>query len=310
MAIPDFPKWREWEDRRFYEVMSQIYPSGNSVSIKHLHDFLQKTKCEWLLSDHPTSLLRFIAQINKAIRIYQSELDSAQEKGNLALVQKECVIALLNRITASNGDSNKQPASVRVRLKAKMLHGGKPADMEAFISKILQQAAIIYAANEEMQACGINYRPISKIVDDPIVGKRALKLEANCIKNKEREKVRLPKLSGGPALPEFVCNGCGGKGHAYKQCPKSEHKDVNKGHLAWAKSDAGKRLMTFGKSSISDDKPTGAKPRGACHYAHDAPLIAALCASDNDYRISGAIHCTGEDTTNPFRPHTHCTGTA
>jgi hypothetical protein len=50
--------------------MSQIYPSGNSVSIKHLHDFLQKSKCKWVLSDHPTSLLRFIAQINEAVRIY------------------------------------------------------------------------------------------------------------------------------------------------------------------------------------------------------------------------------------------------
>jgi hypothetical protein len=83
MATPDFLKWKEWENRKFYEVMSQIYPSGNSVSIKHL----QKTKCEWVLSDHPTSLLRFIAQINEAVRIYQSELDDAQEKGNLVLVQ-------------------------------------------------------------------------------------------------------------------------------------------------------------------------------------------------------------------------------
>jgi hypothetical protein len=46
MDIPDNKNWKEWEDQKFYEVMSQIYPSGNSVSIKHLHDFLQKTKCE------------------------------------------------------------------------------------------------------------------------------------------------------------------------------------------------------------------------------------------------------------------------
>jgi hypothetical protein len=87
IEIPDFLNWEKRENRKFYEVMSQIYPAGNSVSTKHLHDFLQKTKCEWVLSDHPTSLLRFIAQINEAVRIYRSELDGAQAKGNLALVQ-------------------------------------------------------------------------------------------------------------------------------------------------------------------------------------------------------------------------------
>jgi hypothetical protein len=183
-----------------------------------------------------------------------------------------------------------------------MLHGGKPANMEEFISKILQQAGVIYAANEEMQACGINYRPISKTVEDPFVGKRAMKLEANRLKNEERDKVRLPKFGGGPALPEFVCNGCGGKGHAYKQCPKSKYKDFNSGKLAWAKSDAGKRLMTFGKSSISEDKPTGAKPRGTSNYAHDAPLLAALCAANNDYLVSGALQGTSANATNPINP--------
>jgi hypothetical protein len=305
MEIPDFENWEKWENQKFYEVMSQIYPSGNSVSIKHLHDFLQETKCEWVLSDHPTSLLRFIAQINEAVRIYQSELDSAKEKGNLAIVQKECVIALLNRITASSGDSSKEPAGVRARLRAKMLHGGKPADMARFISKILQQAGVIYAASEEMQACGITYRPFAR-TKEPAMGKRALKLEANRIKNEENAKGRLPGFGGWGALPkefvEFICNGCGGKGHAIKQCPLRTHKDFNTSKLAWAKSEAGVRLKLLGKSAISGDAAAGAKHRGECNFVHDAPLLATLCASNDHYFVPGVIFGTGANTTDPNHP--------
>jgi hypothetical protein len=218
------------------------------------------------------------------------------------------VIALLNRITASTGDSEKQPAGVRVRLRAKMLNGGKPADMEGFIAKILQQAAIIYAASEEIEACGIHYRPLSQSTQEPTMGKRALKLEANRLKNKANAKGRLPGFGGGGALPkefvEFVCNGCGGKGHAYKQCPLADHKDFNKGHLGWAKSDAGKRLKALGKSAISADAPAGAKQqRGECNHVHDAPHLAALCTANDSYLVAGSLtgscdaNTTNESTT-------------
>jgi hypothetical protein len=44
--------------------------------------------------------LNFVAEINEATRVFQSELDDAKDD----TVQKEAVATLMNRIIAKNGD--------------------------------------------------------------------------------------------------------------------------------------------------------------------------------------------------------------
>jgi hypothetical protein len=85
----------------------------------------------------------FVAKINEATRVFQSELDDAKAKGFEDTVQKEAVATLMNRIIAKNSDIEGQPVSIRARLKARMISGGKPTTIDGFIPKLLRQGDII-----------------------------------------------------------------------------------------------------------------------------------------------------------------------
>jgi hypothetical protein len=171
---------------------------------------------------------------------------------------------------------------VRTRLRSRVLSAGKPADIDAFLLKLMGEAEEMSEAYIEMSACGYFATAYSRIAKTPLTEEQK---EAN------KDRQRKAGAGGGGALPSgFVCNGCGGKGHKYKDCPKSSHADFNKGRDEWAKSESGKRLKALGKSSISGDAAAGAKQqRGRCNYAHDAPYLAAICANDDSYLIAGSL---------------------
>ncbi|KAJ1384894.1 hypothetical protein B484DRAFT_426023, partial [Ochromonadaceae sp. CCMP2298] len=231
--------------------MAKIFPAGKTLQVKHLQDFLGKTRCVFDLANHPASILSFVAEINEGTRVYQGELDYAKEKGFIDTVQKEAVTTLMNRITAKAGDTDAQPVSVRARLRARILFSGKPTDIEDFIMKLLTEANFISEANYEMMACGMNYRPIGK-VGDREGGRNGANTQ---LPDPNRVKVKL----GAAANTTFVCNGCGAAGHKYKLCPHDKHDDFNSGKLPWASSEAGKRLAAAGKTQIPDDKKAGDK---------------------------------------------------
>ncbi|KAJ1395250.1 hypothetical protein B484DRAFT_407649 [Ochromonadaceae sp. CCMP2298] len=160
----------------------------------------------------------------------------------------------MNRVNSGNGDSDRQPASVRSRLKTRIMFEGKPKDIDEFILRLLTEADVIATANAEMMACGVNYRPIGK-VGDRITGQQGQQTD-NAGKDKAKAAAAAAKAAGGVA---FVCNGCGGTGHKYKECNKTAHPDFNSSKLAWALSDVGKRLAAAGKTHIGYDK--GDKPK-------------------------------------------------
>ncbi|KAJ1385547.1 hypothetical protein B484DRAFT_484779, partial [Ochromonadaceae sp. CCMP2298] len=137
-----------------------------------------------------------------------------------------------------------------------------------------------------MTACGVNYRPIGKVGD-----RNTGQQPDNAGKDKAKATAAAAKAAGGAA---FVCNGCGGTGHKYKECNKTAHPDFNSSKLAWALSDVGKRLAAAGKSkSVNDrDDAGGKKPwekkRGE-HFHTDAPLLAALCVADESYLVTATV---------------------
>ncbi|KAJ1388331.1 hypothetical protein B484DRAFT_2784, partial [Ochromonadaceae sp. CCMP2298] len=98
--VPAFASWKTWSDDTFFEAMAKIFPAGKTLQVKHLQDFLGKTRCVFDLANHPASILSFVAEINEGTRVYQGELDYAKEKGFIDTVQKEAVATLMNRITA------------------------------------------------------------------------------------------------------------------------------------------------------------------------------------------------------------------
>ncbi|KAJ1400120.1 hypothetical protein B484DRAFT_471254, partial [Ochromonadaceae sp. CCMP2298] len=234
--------------------MSKIYPAGKTKEIKLFQGFLSKTRCDWFLDNYPGSLLTFVAEVNEGTRVYSSELNNAKEKGFIDAVQREAVATQMNRVNSGNGDSERQPASVRSRLKTQIMFEGKPKDIDEFILRLLTEADYIAAANAEMTACGVNYRPIDK-VGDRSTGQQGQHPD-NTGKDRAKAAAAAAKAAGGAA---FVCNGCGGPRHKYKDFPRSEHPDFNSGKLFWALSDSGKCYASAGKTHIRNDK--GDKPK-------------------------------------------------
>ncbi|KAJ1401113.1 hypothetical protein B484DRAFT_405827, partial [Ochromonadaceae sp. CCMP2298] len=83
----------------------------------------------------------------------------------------------------------------------------------------------------------------------------------------------------------FVCNGCGGTGHKYRECKKSEHPDFNASKLAWALSDASKRLAAAGKTHIVNEKGDAGcmkpwdKKKGSAEYGGGGGQLLLLGSS-------------------------------
>ncbi|KAJ1385668.1 hypothetical protein B484DRAFT_13492, partial [Ochromonadaceae sp. CCMP2298] len=93
--VPDFANWKVWTDLQFFESLSKICPAGKTLQIRHLQDYLSKTRCDMFLDTHPTSSLTFVAEINEGTRIYADELKLATERGCIDSVQREAVATLL-----------------------------------------------------------------------------------------------------------------------------------------------------------------------------------------------------------------------
>jgi hypothetical protein len=187
--VTGFAQWKAWKDAEFFEAMSKIYPAGKTKEIKHLQDFLSKTRCDWFLDNHPGSLLTFVAEVNEGTRVYSSELDNAREKGFIDAVQREAVATLMNRVNSGNGYSKRQPSTVRSRLKTRIMFEGKPKDIDEFILRLLTEADVIATANAEMTACGVNCRPIGK-VGDRNTGQQGQQND-NAGKDKGRGRIRV-----------------------------------------------------------------------------------------------------------------------
>jgi hypothetical protein len=204
--VADFANWLTWKDDDFFETIAKIYPSGKTSSIRHLHDYLSKIPFNWFLDDHTLSLQAFMAEVNEATRIFQGELDIAEQRKFLPSVQREAVGTLLNRITAGHGDSVRQPSLVRVCLKGRILHSGKPLDIDEFLDRLVAEAEVIAEAHTEMAACGYTYKPSHP-------GGRNNDLKTGAAAVSESQRLQLEKAQ---KRTDFICNGCGGKGHKYR----------------------------------------------------------------------------------------------
>ncbi|KAJ1410374.1 hypothetical protein B484DRAFT_468586 [Ochromonadaceae sp. CCMP2298] len=302
--VPRFAQWKTWTDLEFFETMAKLYPSGKVAQIKHLQDFLTKTTFNWWLDNHWLSLQAFVTEINEGTRIYARDLEAAREKGCIDSVMREVVTTLINRITSGPNDSERQPAGVRARLKARILFAGKPNDIEDFILKLITEAQVISEAHSEMSSCGFYYKAIAK------------KPEPGAVKtgNQQQQQQRVKQ----EAPSEFVCNGCGGSKHKYRDCPMKQHPDFNASRAAWADSDVGKRYAAVSKNRLTfgvnekGDKVVGGqavRPKGQWagkkgkHLHIDAPLLdhlfAVLKNTDDKYLVTGAVHGTQTNTDTP-----------
>ncbi|KAJ1399472.1 hypothetical protein B484DRAFT_471463 [Ochromonadaceae sp. CCMP2298] len=261
--VPGFAQWLTWTDTVFFEAMSKIYSAGKTQQIANLQDYLAKTRCEWFLDNHPASLLSFVGEINEGTRVYSAELARAASGGFIESVQREAVSTLLNRVNSGVNDSDRQPASVRGRLKIRILFEGRPKNIDDFILRMLTEADFIATCNAEMTACGVNYRPIGKIGgndrDTAAEGKRLAAKAAAAAAGKGQQPRGGP---GGAPTTTFVCNGCGGSGHKYRDCPLSAHTDFNGGKGPWATSESGKRLAASGQACIPSAPKKGEWKKG------------------------------------------------
>jgi hypothetical protein len=95
--------------------MAKIYPVGGTKALS-LHDSLRLVECNWYV-DNPKSLLKFIADINEAIRLAESEIRTATDDNTISGLEHESVQILLERIIAGKVDTNRQPVHVRQQLK-------------------------------------------------------------------------------------------------------------------------------------------------------------------------------------------------
>ncbi|KAJ1402321.1 hypothetical protein B484DRAFT_405451, partial [Ochromonadaceae sp. CCMP2298] len=64
--------------------------------------------CNWYV-DNPKSLLKFIADINEAVRLAESEIRTARDDNTIRGLEQESVKILLERIIAGKVDTNRQP---------------------------------------------------------------------------------------------------------------------------------------------------------------------------------------------------------
>ncbi|KAJ1399363.1 hypothetical protein B484DRAFT_471535 [Ochromonadaceae sp. CCMP2298] len=115
--VTGFAQWLTWTDTVFFEAMSKIYPAGKTQQIANLQDYLAKTRCEWFLDNHPACLLSFVGEIHGRTRVYSTELARAASGGFIESVQREAVSTLLNRVNSGLNDSDRQPSSLRARLR-------------------------------------------------------------------------------------------------------------------------------------------------------------------------------------------------
>ncbi|KAJ1393686.1 hypothetical protein B484DRAFT_472975, partial [Ochromonadaceae sp. CCMP2298] len=242
--VPGLALWLTWTDTVFFEAMSKIYPAGKTQQIANLQDYLAKTRCDWFIDNHQASLLSFVGEINEGTRVYSAELARATSGGFSDSVQREAVSTLLNRVNSGVNDSDRQPPSVRARLNTRILFDGRPKNIDDFILHMLTEADFIATCNDR---------------DTSAEGKRAAAKAAAAGSGKVQQQRGGP---GGAPTTKFVCNGCGGPGHKYRDCPLSAHTDFNGGKGPWATSDSGKRLAASGQSSIPTDKSPKKKWEG------------------------------------------------
>jgi hypothetical protein len=194
-------EWQEWDDKRFFAEMLRIYPTGGQHS-HSIQDALRLVECNWFLDSHRKSILAFVAAINEVQKTYEPErlLAAAAQPPTLKQLERRSVEILLNRVIAGMGDSVRQPATVRLRLKTLCTKGGPPDTVAELITRLLRQSEKISLAVIEAAECGLATSRIGK-----------QDLQGNLVRAQDA-LLRQREIPPAGAIGKN-CNGCGKDNH-------------------------------------------------------------------------------------------------